>query len=63
VDFFSLIYLVLLKVLDNDKLEMHFFSIHYEVCTPADTERIHETEIMQIKNDVRLPLPEQGETR
>ena len=42
----------------KDKLEMQpFFSIHYDVDTAGDTERIHETERMQIKyltNDVLL---------
>ena len=41
-----------------------FFSIHYDVDTSGDTERIHETERMQIKyltNDVLLPLPEERE--
>ena len=42
---------MLLKVCDNDKLEMQpsFSSICYDVYTCGDTERIHETERMQIK--------------
>ena len=59
------IYLVLLKVRYNDKLEIqHFFFVHYDVYTSGDTERIHETERMQIKyltNDVLLHLPEEGD--
>ena len=58
---------MLLKVCDNDKLEMQpsFSSICYDVYTCGDTERIHETERMQIKylkNDVLLPLPEGRDT-
>ena len=37
--------------------------IHYDVYTSGDTERIHETERMQIKyitNEVLLQLPEEG---
>ena len=43
--------MVLLKVSNNDKLEMQpsFSSICYDVYTCGDTERIHETERMQIK--------------
>ena len=57
---------MLLKVCDNDKFEMQpsFSSICYDVYTCGDTERIHETERMQIKylkNDVLLPLPEERE--
>ena len=48
---------MLLKVCDNDKLEMqpYFSSICYDVYTCGDAERIHEIERMQIKhlkNDV-----------
>ena len=64
--FFSHVCLVLLKVCDNDKLEMQpsFSSICYDVYTCGDTERIHETQRMQIKylkTDVLLPLPEEME--
>ena len=41
-----------------------FSSICYDMYTCGDTERIHETERMQIKylkNDVLLPLPEEEE--
>jgi len=47
----SHICLVLPNVRDNEKLEMQqFFCIYYDVYTTDDTERIHETERMQISN-------------
>ena len=57
---------MLFKVCDNDKFEMQpsFSSICYDIYTCGDTERIHETERMQIKylkNDVLLSLPEERE--
>ena len=59
MDVSSYICLVLLNVRDNEKLEMQPFScIYYDVYTTDDTERIHETERMQIsnlKNDALLP--------
>ena len=51
MDVSSHICLVLLNVRDNEKLEMQqFFCIYYDVYTTDDTERIHETERMQISN-------------
>ena len=57
---------MLFKVCDNDKLEMQssFSSICYDVYTCGDTERIHETERMQIKylkTDLLLPSSEEWE--
>ena len=57
---FKDICLVLLNVRDNEKFEMQpFFYSYYDLYTTDDTERIHETERMQIKylkTDVLLPL-------
>ena len=67
MDVFSpLIYMVLLKVRDNDKLRNATIStsIHYDVYTSGDIKNIHETERMQMKyltSDVLLQLLEEGE--
>ena len=46
------------------QMQPSFSSMCYDVYTCVDTERIHETERMQIiylKNDVLLSLPEEWE--